>query len=247
MIHPPLVLAAALSGLSTAAARPNDALPPLLAPVVAGDTVPPLDTAPRARIRFDFGAGATAVLDAHAMELGMNTAPNPWLRNQVIATTQLRFTRPPDSLSAALARRVGTGERIPRVDVAIPAGHAGAAMAVSLYDAQVTSSRVTSNGDDGALRLQHLALLDAVAQVGADAEEAQRQLTVTASLEKRHLASAVELARARVNTALLASRLTVQQQRLALVERQLADWTPFVEEVVLAAVRAEAAPRPAPP
>lgn len=47
--------------------------------------------------------------------------------------------------------------------------------------------------------------------------------------------------------ALVASRLTVEQQRLVLVERHLADGMPFEEEVVLPAVRAEPVAHPPAP
>ena len=208
------------------------------------DTLPPIDTVSAARIGFDFGAGAAPAMRARALELGVSTAPNPYLRNQVVATTRLRFVRRPDSLSAEFARRVASNERIPVVEVEIRAQPGAAPMVVRLHDVQVVSTRVTANGDDAALRQQRLGLTEAIAQVRADLDEAQRQLTVTASLEKRHLASAVELARARGAKSLLEARLAVQEQRLALVEHQLDDWMPFEEEVVLAAAKTEAAARP---
>ncbi|HWE41097.1 MAG TPA: hypothetical protein VG432_01235 [Gemmatimonadaceae bacterium] len=208
------------------------------------DTLPPADTVPAATVAFDFGAGAAPGMRARSLELGVSTAPNPYLRNQLVATTRLRFLRRPDSLSAEFARRVSTSERIPVVEVEIRPGPGGTPMVVRMHDVQVVSTKVTAHGDDSALRHQRLALTESVAQVRADLEEAQRQLTVTASLEKRHLASAVELARARGARSLLEARLAVQEQRLALVEHELDDWMPFEEEVVLVAARAEAATRP---
>ena len=83
------------------------------------DTLPPIDTVSGARIGFDFGGGTTPAMRARSLELGVSTAPNPYLRNQVVATTRLRFLRRPDSLSAEFARRVSSNERIPMVEVEI--------------------------------------------------------------------------------------------------------------------------------
>jgi len=226
---------------------PDDTVPVASDTLHDVDTLPPIDTISAARIGFDFGAGAGPAIRARALELGVSTAPNPYLRNQEVATTRLRFLRRPDSLSAEFARRVASNERIPLVEVEIRPEPGAAPMFVRLHDAQVVSTKVTANGDDAALRQQRLGLTESVAQVRADLEEAQRQLTVTSSLEKRHLASAIELARARGAVSLLRARLAVQEQRLALVEHQLADWMPFEEEVILAAAKMEAATRPRAP
>jgi hypothetical protein len=226
---------------------PDDTVPVASDTLHDVDTLPPIDTVAGARIGFDFGAGAGPAMRARALELGVSTAPNPYLRNQAVATTRLRFLRRPDSLTAEFARRVASNERIPVVEVEIRSERGAAPMVVRLHDAQVVSTTGTANGDDAALRQQRLGLTEAIAQVRADLEEAQRQLVVTSSLEKRHLASAVELARARGATTLLVARLAVQQQRLALVEHQLTEWMPFEEEVILAAARMEATTNPGAP
>lgn len=222
----------------------DDTVPAASDTIHVVDTLPPIDTVSGARIGFDFGSGAVPAMRARSIELGVSTAPNPYLRNQVVATTRLRFLRRPDSLSAEFARRVSSNERIPVVEVEIRPEPGAAPMVVRMHDVQVVSTKVSANGDDAALRQQRLGLTESVAQVRADLEEAQRQLTVTASLEKRHLASTVELARARGAMSLLNARLAVQEQRLALVEHQLDDWMPFEEEVVLAAAKTETAARP---
>jgi hypothetical protein len=222
---------------------PDDTVPRPADTVRHVDTLPALDTISGARIDFDFGTGAGPAMRATSLELGVSTAPNPYLRNQPVATTRLRFLRRPDSLSAEFARRVASNEHIPLVEVEIRAESGAVPMVVRMHDVQVVSTKLTANGDDGSLRQQRLGLTESVAQVRADLDEAERQLTVTSSLEKRHLASTVELARARGATSLLNARLAVQQQRLALVEQQLSNWMPFEEEVILAAARMDAATR----
>lgn len=222
---------------------PDDTVPASADTVRHVDTLPPIDTVSGARIDFDFGTGSGPAMRATSLELGVSTAPNPYLRNQQVATTRLRFLRRPDSLSAEFARRVASNERIPLVEVEIRPESGAVPMVVRMHDVQVVSTKLTANGDDAALRQQRLGLSESIAQVRADLDEAERQLTVTSSLEKRHLASTVELARARGAMSLLNARLAVQQQRLALVEHQLADWMPFEEEVILAASRMDAATR----
>jgi hypothetical protein len=217
---------------------------PVARDTVHVDTVPPIefasDTASSARIAFDFGSGIGAAMAARSLELGVSTAPNPYLRNQSVATTRLRFVRRPDSLSAEFARRVASNVRIPFVEVEIRTGSGAPVLFVRLHDVQVVSTRLAAGSDAAALRQQWLALTESIEQVRADRDEAERQLTVTASLAKRKLASPVELDRARDAAALLRARLDVQQRRLALIDRQLSEWMPFEEEIILAAVSMDA-------
>lgn len=230
---------------ATGSSRPlrNDTVPTRSDTIHAVDTLPPLDTVSGARIDFDFGAGAGPAIRALSLEFGVSTTPNPAVRNQPVATTRLSFVRRPDSLSAEFARRVSSNERIPMVEVEIRPAVGEPPMIVRMHDVQVVSTKVTANGDDASLRQQRLGLTESVAQVRSDLDEAERQLSVTSSLEKRHLASSAELARARGAMALLTARLGVQQQRLALIEHQLSDWMPFEEEVVLAAAKMDAITR----
>jgi len=227
----------------TTRASRNDTVPAAVDTMHVVDTLPPLDTTSGARIDFDFGTGAGPAMRALALEFGVSTAPNPYVRNQVVATTRLRFVRRPDSLSAEFARRVSSNEHIPLVEVEIRPALGEPPMIVRMHDVQVVSTKVSANGDDASLRQQRLGLTESVAQVRSDLDEAERQLSVTSSLEKRHLASAAELARARGAMALLTARLVVQQERLALIEHQLSDWMPFEEEIILAAAKMDAITR----
>jgi hypothetical protein len=213
---------------------------------IAVDTIAPFDTTSFASVAFDFGSGIGSPMRARSLELGVSTAPDPYLRSQSVATSRLRFVRRPDSLSAEFARRVATTMRIPLVEIALGQGQGAGTMRVRLHDVQVVSTRVVAAGDDAPLRQQALALKESAEQVRADLEEAERQLTVTSSLAKRKLASPVELDRARDAAALLRVRLAVQQQRLALLTHQLSEWMPFEEEVVMAAASMDAKMQAAP-
>jgi hypothetical protein len=149
----------------------------------------------------------------------------------------VRFVRAPDSLSAELTRRVASGERIAGVDAQLEGRGGTPAVILHLYDAQVVSTRLQMNDDNVGLLQQRLALEESVAQISVDLQEARRQLNVAESLDKRHLASALDVARSRGSADALAARLAVQRERLALVSQQLARWTPVQEEVVLTAAR----------
>ena len=209
--------------------------------VVPVDTGPAytaaVDTTPPARVAFDFGPGLGAPIAARALEFGVSSAAGATSRGQPATAARVRFVRAPDSLSAELARRVASGERIAAVDAQLDGRGGAPAVLLHLRDVQVVSTRLQMNDDNVGLVQQRLSLEESVAQISVDLQEARRQLNVAESLDKRHLSSSLELARARGSVDALAARLAVQRERLALVAQQLARWTPIQEEVVLVAAR----------
>ena len=193
------------------------------------------DTVPVARITLDLGTGPTVSFAATMIDLSMTTAQST-PKTPPVATVQLRFLRAPDTLSAELASRIGTGH-IATTDVMLPAHGKTPSIALKLYDVQVSSMRLVTNEDNVGLVQQRLDLLESIAQLSIDLQEAQRQLAVTESLDKRKLSSSLEVAHAHATTDALSSRLNVQRQHLALVEELLSRWTPVREELVLTANR----------
>ena len=196
-----------------------------------------VDTTPPARISFDLGLGLGIPVAARSFDFGISSGPGVTGKSQTSTTTQVRFVRAPDAMSAELARRVSSGEHISAVDVQLEGANGAPGVLLHLYDVQVLSSHLVANEDNVGLVQQRLGLLESIAQLSVDLQEAQRQLNVTESLDKRRLSSSLELAHARSSADVLARRLAVQHQRLALVERQLTLWTPIQEEVVLNAGR----------
>ena len=97
--------------------------------------------------------------------------------------------------------------------------------------------RLVTNDDNVGLVQRRLDLQESIAQLSIELQEAQRQLAVTESLDKRKLSSSLEVAHAHATTDGLSSRLAVQRQHLALVEDLLSRWTPVREELVLTANR----------
>lgn len=196
------------------------------------------DTVPALEATVDFGAELGPPVAAQSFELTMTAAPGPRSGRKAAATTRLRFVRPPDALSGGLALRVASGDPFARVEAQLP-GAAGGAVILHLHDVRVVSTRLVLSDDSSGLEQRRLALVESIAQISADLQEAQRQLVATESLAKQRLSPSIELARARSRADVLARRLAVQERRLTLVEREYARWTPTQEEIVLSAVRAE--------
>jgi len=228
-----LVLAQSLAVVGHVARAPRDT------GAVAHDSIVGIarDTVPTARIILDLGAGPVASFAASMIDMSMASQPST-SKTQPPASIQLRFLRAPDSLSSELAKRISAAH-LPSAEVLLPAHGATPSITLRLNDVQVTSMRLVTNDDNIGLVQQRLGLQESVAQLSIDLQEAQRQLAVTESLDKRKLSSSLEVAHAHATADALASRLSVQRQHLALVEQLLARWTPVREEVVLSAAGLE--------
>ena len=196
-----------------------------------------LDSVPVARIAFDFGAGLDAPFGARDVELKVTSVPPATPRSQPTTSIQVRLVRTPDTLSAELNDRVASGDRIAEVQAELPGRSGAPSTIVTLYDAQVVSTHLTMNEDNIGLVQQRLGLEASIAQLTGELQDAERQLTVTESLDKHKLSSSIEVAHARATADVLTKRLAVEREHLVLVEQQIAHWTPIQEEVVLSAAR----------
>ena len=198
-----------------------------------------LDSLPVAHVAFDFGIGFGAGFEARGVELKVTNVPASSPKAQASTAIQVRFLRTPDTLSADLTNRVSSGDRIPTVQAELP-GRAGAPVTiVRVYDVQVLSTHLTMNDDNIGLVQQRLGLEASIAELTGELQEAQRQLAVTESLDRRKLSSSLELAHAHATADVLTKRLEVEREHLQLVQQQIAHWTPIQEEVVLSASRIE--------
>ena len=198
-----------------------------------------LDSVPVARVAFDLGAGLGTPFAAHGVELKVTTVPPATAKGQPSTAIQVRFLRTPDTLSADLTDRVSNGKGIATMQAELP-GRVGAPVTiVRLYDARVVSTHLTMNDDNIGLVQQRLGLEASIAQLTGELQDAERQLAVTESLDKRKLSSSIEVAHARATADVLSKRLAVEREHLQLVEQQIVNWTPIQEEVVLSAARVE--------
>ena len=195
--------------------------------------------APPAGMTVDLGGGRGADSPASSIEFEVSSTPAADTRERDVAVTRVRIVRAPDSLSAELARRVGSGDAIPAIDLRLPGRSGAPALRLHLRDVKIVSARLLMSGDTLGLTQQRLALDESITQLTADLAEARRQHGVAESLEKQRLSASLDLARARGVVEALTKRLATQQERQALVVRQLASWMPVQEELVLSASRAE--------
>lgn len=212
-------------------------------PAVAADSVPaPQLRDATARVAFDFGTGTADTVLVRALELefsntaavavtpaGASTgkAPAP------IGSAHARFVKDIGSLTSVLAQHGTTGEHIPNVVMDVNDASGQPLVRVQLSDVVVSSDRVVVSDADRALEQQRLDLNDAIAQITADLQEAQRQLNLTDVLDKRRLSSSQEVARARERVEVLQTRLDGQQRRLAMLDRRIRENAPVREEVLL--------------
>ena len=196
---------------------------------ISADTLGAQDIA----VDFGTGIGATTVRSLDATSVPVVDRR----RRANGTTTQVRVVRRPDSLTTELARRLASGEHVARIDATLRGVHGGRSVLLRLLDVQLVSSRLTASNDDVALEQEVLALRESEAQMTADREELDRQLTAVQSLEARHLAAPLDVARARTSAEVLATRLEAMRARRALGERRLARWSPVLEELVLTAAR----------
>jgi hypothetical protein len=217
-------------------------------PPVPSDTTFPRAEAPAAPVgppsapasmTVDLGDGRAAASPASSIEFEVSTTPAAGTREPEVAVTRVRIVRAPDPLSAELARRVGSGDAIPAMDLRLPGRNGAPALRLHLRDVKVVSARLLMNGDTLGLTQQRLSLDESITQLTADLAEARRQYGVAESLEKQRLSASLDLARARGVVDALTRRLATQQERQALIVRQLASWMPVQEELVLSASGAE--------
>lgn len=191
-----------------------------------------------ARVTFDFGAGPSQPLLVRDFSLqvanaGPAAAPAASVPAATLSgTAQVSFDRAPGPFTAELAQHGASGQRIPNVAIEILDPSGSTAMTLHLADVLVASDHVTVN-DRSSLEQQRLGLLDAVAQATSDYQEAVRQQNLTEALDRKRLSSSQEVARVHSQVTLLQKRLRNEEQRLALLDAQVAATGPLDESVVL--------------
>jgi hypothetical protein len=230
LLIPTLCILAQTTVVSQATRAPIDTLLPRKDSIAARR-----DSTSTARIAIDLGGGLGASFIARSVELTINSIQPVAKTASPTTAVQLRFLRTPDTLSPRLASHVGGAERLASVEATLSGRSGASPLVLRLRDVQVVTMRLVTNDDDIALMQQRLGLEESIAQLSIDLQEAQRQLTVTESLDKRKMSSSLEVAHAHATADILTRRLAVQREHLALVEQQLARWIPIEEEVVLSA------------
>ena len=182
-----------------------------------------------ARVTIDFGAGSGAATPVKARAVDVSFASG----TQTAPGSKVRFTKDPDALTAELSRHGASGAPLPSVTLEVMDAEGKPMLTLRLADAVVASDRLTLDNDGVSLEQQRLNLEEAVAQLTADLQEAQRQYTLNDALEKKRAMSSLETARAKERVELLQTKLGVQRRRLAILQRQFGSQSPVDEEVTL--------------
>lgn len=216
-------------------------------PTIAVDSIPaPQLRDATARVAFDFGSGSADTVLVRELELEFSntaavaaTATSGAKTPPTVGSAHAKFVKDIGSLTSTLAQHGTTGERIPGVVMDVNDATGRPLVRVRLSDVVVSSDRVVVAEADRALEQQRLDLDDAIAQISADLQEAQRQLNLTDVLDKRRLSSSQEVARARERVEVLQTRLDGQRRRLAMLDQRIRENAPVHEEVLLSFARYE--------
>lgn len=191
-----------------------------------------------ARVTFDFGNGPSQPLTVHGFDLeitngGTAAPPASNVPAALLAgAAQVKFARTPGAYTADLAQHGASGQRIPSVVVEVLDPSGVTALTLRLSDVLVASDHVVVNDRSG-LEQQRLALLDQIAQLTSDLQEAERQQNLTEALDRKRLSSSLEVARVHSQVDLVRKHLDNQRQRLGLLDAQLASTGPLDEDVGL--------------
>jgi hypothetical protein len=216
---------------------------------VRADTVPPRADAPAAppsalvRITADDTTTIPAVFTALGAELRLEAGAPARGGRPPTAPAELRVTKRADALTALLAGRLASGQRLAAVTVELPG--AADTLRVRLVDVAVTAARLVFPAVAPDVDAQRLAQEVTVSQLAADREEAARQLAEAEALaevesrDRRKLVPANQLARARDQVRLLDLRLAAARRQLAMVEERMGRAAAPTEEVTLRAERSE--------
>ena len=213
------------------------------------DPTPPQPPTALVRIAADDTTTVPASFTALGAELRLEAGTPARGGRPASAPAELRVTKRADALTALLAARLASGQRLAAVTVALPGGVGGGApndtLRVRLVDVAVTAARLVFPAVTPDMEGQRLAQEVAVSQVAADRAEAARQLAEAEALaevearDRRKLVPANALARARDQVRLLDLRLAAARRQLALVEERAARAVAPTEEVTLRSERAE--------
>lgn len=188
---------------------------------------------PNARVTFDLGNGATAVFAARTFTLGVegsapthdSLAPTP----TVLRNTEVRLVKNAGPFTGEFVRRSAAGEISQQVLIEVLDSAGTSTLTVRLTNAAISADRVTLSNARAGLDQQRIAQQEALSQLTADYQDAQRELTTTEQLGKTRVSTPLEVARARDRAAELGRRLELAKQRQALLLRDL-DAQGFVDE-----------------
>jgi len=215
-----LALGASIAGAATPAGAQTTP------DVSTAAAVPVAVRAAAARVALELGGGDTASFDARSLTLGLTSAA-------MAGASELRLAKAVGPYSGELARRSGSGERLPAATIDLVDAAGAPTMQLHLLDVVVSSYRLALAAPSGALEQQELAQQEALAGLAAQVQDARRQLAAAEELDKRKLVAQQELSRVRERAAELQQRYELAERRQALLARLREAQEPLTEEVTL--------------
>lgn len=186
---------------------------------------------PNARVTFDLGNGTTAVFPVRSFTLGVEGPPTAHdsLASAPSGSTSVQLVKNAGQYTSEFVRRSAAGEVSPQVLVEVLDSAGTPTLTLRLTNAIISADRVTLSNARAGLDQQRIAQQEALSQLTADYQDAQRELSTTEQLGKTRVSTPLELARARDRAAELGRRLELAKQRQSLLLRQL-DEQGFVDE-----------------
>ena len=168
------------------------------------------------RVTLQVDADSAVHFDVDGFELKVSPSAMPGVN------VEMQLVKQAGANTGALLAMAGRRTRAPSAVVEVLDSAGAAAMTFRLTEVSVVSQRLTLSGNRNSLEQQSIAQQEALSALNADFQEASRQLTTTEELNRSHVGTRLELARARDRVSDLQRRMDLLKQRQAQVARQLA-------------------------
>jgi hypothetical protein len=191
--------------------------PNLFAAGVAGaQALPAHPAASVVRVTLQVESDSSVRFEVDGFELKVSPTGLPGVNAEMQLVKQAGIN------TGALLAMAGRKLHAPSAMVEVLDSAGVAAMTFRLSDVSVVSQRLTLAGNRASLEQQSISQQEALSSLNADYQEAARQLTTTEELNKSHVGTRLELARARDRVNDLQRRVDLLKQRQAQLTRQLA-------------------------
>ena len=182
--------------------------------VRAQAAMPP--TKPIVRVALQVETDSTIRFDVDGFELKVSPSTMPGVN------AEMQLVKQAGAQTGILLALAGRRMHAPSAIVEVLDSSGTAAMTFRLTDVSVVSQHLTLAGNRASLEQQSISQQEALSALNADYQEAARQLATNEELNKNHVGTRLELARARDKVSDLQRRVDLLKQRQAQVSRQLA-------------------------
>jgi hypothetical protein len=186
------------------------------ASAVAAQATPTRTSSSIVRVTLQLESDSTVHFDVDGFELKVSPSGMPGVNAEMQLVKQAGIN------TAILMAMAGRHLHAPSAVVEVLDSAGTAAMTFRLSDVTVVSHRLTLAGNRATLEQQSISQQEALSALNADYQEAARQLATNEELNRNHVGTRLDLARARDRVSDLQRRVDLLKQRQAQVLRQLA-------------------------